>query len=146
QDESVLEVATDKVDTEVPSIHAGVLKQILAREGDVVAVGSPIAIIETAGEANGVTTLAPVTDPKKEELKAADPDNTNAILDSAVANDPRDLGDDRFYSPLVLSIAKEEGISKAELAKVSGTGKDARVTKHDMLNYLASKATLDKPT
>ncbi|MEP0712512.1 dihydrolipoamide acetyltransferase family protein [Algoriphagus sp.] len=141
QDESVLEVATDKVDTEVPSTHAGVLKEILAKEGDVIAVGAPIAIIETAGEAKSsapAAATAPSTE--KDELVNLAPENTAAILSSAEKQESEDSGDDRFYSPLVLSIAKEEGISKAELANIPGTGKDSRVTKQDMLSYLAKKS------
>ncbi|WP_192350192.1 dihydrolipoamide acetyltransferase family protein [Algoriphagus sp. Y33] len=149
QDESVLEVATDKVDTEVPSTHAGVLKQILAKEGEVIAVGAPIAIIEIAagrktGKKNGA--VEPKIDSKKEELVAAAPENTAAILASAEPLESENSGDDRFYSPLVQSIAKEEGISKSELANIPGTGKDARVTKQDMLNYLESKTTATKQT
>ncbi|WP_057938117.1 dihydrolipoamide acetyltransferase family protein [Algoriphagus resistens] len=145
QDESVLEVATDKVDTEVPSTHAGVLKQILAKEGDVIAVGAPIAIIETAaGEKNAVVQTTETS--KKEELVASVPENTASKLPNAETTPEADnSGDDRFYSPLVQSIAKEEGISKTELAKVPGTGKDARVTKQDMLNYLESRSTAEKP-
>lgn len=142
QDESVLEVATDKVDTEVPSTHAGILKQILAKEGEVIAVGSPIAIIETADEEK----IAPINpepkpDVQKEDLVASASENTAAIL---ATTETIDSGDDRFYSPLVQSIAKEEGINKAELATITGTGKDARVTKQDMLNYLESRSTSAK--
>ncbi|WP_425639232.1 dihydrolipoamide acetyltransferase family protein [Algoriphagus yeomjeoni] len=140
QDESVLEVATDKVDTEVPSTHAGVLKQILAKEGDVIAVGAPIAIIETEGEEkNTAPTSGSKTASKKEELIAEAPENTAAILAKEETPQSTDASDERFYSPLVQSIAKEEGISKAELAKVPGTGKEARVTKQDMLDYLESR-------
>lgn len=145
QDESVLEVATDKVDTEVPSTYAGVLKQILAKEGDVIAVGAPIAIIETVGEESSTLANEPKVVTSREELIDVAPANTAAILASADAAPSDDSGDDRFYSPLVQSIAKEEGISKGELAKIPGTGKDARVTKQDMLNYLASKAATSKP-
>ena len=146
QDESVLEVATDKVDTEVPSTHAGILKQILAQEGDVIAVGAPIAIIETEGEEkNTATPAGSHTATKKEELIAAAPENTAAILSTEETPQLIDTSDDRFYSPLVQSIAKEEGISKTELAKVPGTGKDARVTKQDMLNYLESRSSSAKP-
>lgn len=145
QDESVLEVATDKVDTEVPSTHAGILKQILAKEGDVIAVGAPIAIIETAGDEKSTTpNVEPKATTKKEELVASAPENTAALLGSAETSEQGESGDDRFYSPLVQSIAKEEGISKAELSKVPGTGKDARVTKQDMLNYLASRKSTTK--
>jgi len=142
QDESVLEVATDKVDTEVPSTHAGILKQILAKEGDVIAVGAPIAIIETAGEEHSAAAKETKVDTKKEELVAAAPENTAAILGNS---ETIDSVDERFYSPLVQSIAKEEGISKLELSKVPGTGKEARVTKQDMLNYLASRIAASKP-
>ncbi|NVK51116.1 MAG: 2-oxo acid dehydrogenase subunit E2, partial [Cyclobacteriaceae bacterium] len=117
QDESVLEVATDKVDTEVPATHGGVLKKILVKEGDVVAVGAPIAIIETSDEVS--STPAPTEEKveSKEELVAAAPANTDTIL-----NQPEPIAsstgeDGRFYSPLVRSIAKEEGISATELAK-----------------------------
>ncbi|TXE05193.1 dihydrolipoamide acetyltransferase family protein [Algoriphagus aquimarinus] len=146
QDESVLEVATDKVDTEVPSTHAGVLKQILAKEGDVIAVGAPIAIIETSGEEKiAVLNPEPKTESSKDELIASATENTASILETPNNSEFMDSGDDRFYSPLVQSIAKEEGISKAELAKVPGTGKDSRVTKQDMLDYLKSKSSSAKP-
>ncbi|MFC5623363.1 dihydrolipoamide acetyltransferase family protein [Algoriphagus winogradskyi] len=142
QDESVLEVATDKVDTEVPSIHAGVLKQILAQEGDVIAVGAPIAIIETEGEVGSAPLNSePKADSQKEDLISSAPENTAAILKAPDNSNSEADGDDRFYSPLVQSIAKEEGISKAELSKVPGSGKDARVTKQDMLNYLETRNT-----
>ncbi len=139
QDESVLEVATDKVDTEVPATHAGVLKKILAKEGEVVAVGKPIAIIETEGEeASKEESKTEVKkSSQKEELVAAAPSQT-AIL----VNEPSQQGsssDDRFYSPLVLSIAKEEKISRDELSKVPGSGKEGRVTKQDMLSYLKQR-------
>lgn len=149
EDESVLEVATDKVDTEVPSSHAGVLKKILAKEGDVVAVGAPIALIETEGEEEDDTKA---TEPKevdtdssseKEDLLAAAPSQTATIINPVTE---KSTGDKRFYSPLVLSIAKEEGISKAELATIPGTGKEGRVTKHDMLDYLKSRSTATSGT
>ena len=111
QDESVLEVATDKVDTEVPAIQGGTLKEILVQEGDVVAVGAPIAIIATDGEATGSAapassesspaSAAPQAAPKQENAAASQ--STVAKLDQPAAG--------RFYSPLVLNIAREEGIS-----------------------------------
>jgi 2-oxoglutarate dehydrogenase E2 component (dihydrolipoamide succinyltransferase) len=143
QDESVLEVATDKVDTEVPATHAGILKKILAKEGAVVAVGAPIAIIETA--TNGQVT-EPVektisdTNPK-EELIAAAPAQTATLITAAATTTTSGISDDRFYSPLVLSIAKEEKISRDELATIAGTGKDGRVTKQDMLQYLSQRGS-----
>ncbi len=139
QDESVLEVATDKVDTEVPAIHAGVLKKILAKEGDVVAVGSPIAIIETSGESKHTSSdTAAGEDRKKEELIAAAPENTEVLFHQPTADTQAEDG--RFYSPLVQSMAKAEGITKSELAAVPGTGKDGRVTKQDMLSYIQSRS------
>jgi len=138
QDESVLEVATDKVDTEVPATHGGILKKILAKEGDVIAVGAPIAIIETSGEVE--SPAAEPSDTQKEELVAAAPDNTASILsEPEVSSVDVSSEDGRFYSPLVKSIAKEEGISAAELSKIPGTGKEGRVTKQDMLSYLKNR-------
>ena len=140
QDESVLEVATDKVDTEVPATHAGILKKILAKEGDIVAVGAPIAIIETAQE-NGVVPEAPKKEaaPAKEELITAAPAHTADLLAQPTSVDEKPSEDGRFYSPLVRSIAKEEGITSSELSKIPGSGKEGRVTKDDMLAYLKSR-------
>jgi len=144
QDESVLEVATDKVDTEVPATHAGVLKQILVKEGEVVAVGAPIAIIEIEGEGESSETKpekAPAED--KEELIAAAPTGTGQLIAAAT---PTSTGsDERFYSPLVLSIAKEEGIDRSELSQIPGTGKEGRVTKNDILNYLKNRGAKPQP-
>lgn len=140
QDESVLEVATDKVDTEVPATHGGVLKKILAKEGEVIAVGAPIAIIETVSE-NGVAPTPTTSKPDlvKEELIASAPANTSTILAQPESNSGEKSDDGRFYSPLVKNIAKEEGISSAELSKIPGSGKDKRVTKEDMLAYLKNR-------
>jgi 2-oxoglutarate dehydrogenase E2 component (dihydrolipoamide succinyltransferase) len=139
QDESVLEVATDKVDTEVPATHAGILKKILAKVGEVIAVGAPIAIIETASE-NG-TASTPKSEPEqtKEELIISAPANTAAILALPESANETPSADGRFYSPLVKSIAKEENISTSELSKIPGSGKDGRVTKEDMIGYLKSR-------
>ena len=144
QDESVLEVATDKVDTEVPSTHAGVLKEILAQEGDVVEVGKPIAIISTDGEDKETTAS-----PSKEETKAAEqPAQAENAMSSpqkagaptTVSGEAKAADDNRFYSPLVKSMAKEEGISMEELSGIPGTGKEGRVTKKDMLVFLESRS------
>ncbi len=137
-DESVLEVATDKVDTEVPATHGGILKKILAKEGDVVAVGSAIAIIETNAEASKDTPAAPAT--PKEDLVQAVPAFTASLVARAEPTQEEVNSDERFYSPLVKSIAKEEGVSTAELALIVGSGAEGRVTKQDMLDYLASRS------
>ncbi|HMV10308.1 MAG TPA: dihydrolipoamide acetyltransferase family protein [Cyclobacteriaceae bacterium] len=140
QDESVLEVATDKVDTEVPSTHAGVLKEILAKEGEVVKVGKPIAIITTEAEASNGS--APVTpEPKKESKKAAketaEPVMSNSNGASHAAADYK--SSNRFYSPLVKNIAKEENISVAELESIAGSGLEGRVTKKDILGFVQNR-------
>ncbi len=134
QDESVLEVATDKVDTEVPSIHAGVLKEILAKDGDVVKVGTAIAIITTDGEdVKPVDQPAIVSEPQLAAIKPEPVLQSNGS--SAVpASDFKSTA--RFYSPLVKNIAKQENIPVAELETVPGTGSEGRVTKKDILAYV----------
>ena len=139
QDESVLEVATDKVDTEVPSTHAGVLTQILANDGDVVPVGAPIAIITT----NGEDTSAPQKEAEPEVVEVAAPvmaesaAPTHVLASASTALAEPVSG--RFYSPLVMNIAREEGIDMMELERVPGTGKEGRVTKKDILSYVGTR-------
>ena len=137
EDESLLEVATDKVDTEIPSIYSGRLKKILAKEGEIVSIGDPIAIIEVVDEKNhnGIAILIPE---EKNPLEEAEKLLESAISTHSVTQQPA-IEATRFYSPLVRNIAKEESISLAELESIPGTGQDGRVTKTDMLNYLASK-------
>ncbi|GAB3335761.1 dihydrolipoamide acetyltransferase family protein [Marivirga atlantica] len=140
QDESVLEVATDKVDTEVPALEGGVLKQILAQEGDIVAVGKPIAIIETEGEASGDS--APSNDaPKAEAQKEAAPAATQSSNGQSTNGHeiPARSDSGRFYSPLVRNIAKEENVSMDQLESIDGSGKDGRVTKKDILAFVENK-------
>ncbi len=136
QDESVLEVATDKVDTEVPSIYAGVLKELLAKEGEVVKVGKAIAIITTdvaAGTPSSTSAPAPAVASAPVAMAAS---NGHA----APAPQAVDFkNSSRFYSPLVKNIAKEEQIALAELESISGTGAEGRVTKKDMLDYVQQR-------
>ncbi|MDN3203523.1 dihydrolipoamide acetyltransferase family protein [Algoriphagus sediminis] len=143
EDESVLEVATDKVDTEVPATHQGTLKKILVKEGEVVAVGAPIAVIETSGEASSEPekNVEIAESDLKDELLEAVPEGTANLLGSTLAEpkEKESSTDERFYSPLVKNIAKKEGIGAAELASIPGTGKDGRVTKKDMLDYLKTR-------
>jgi 2-oxoglutarate dehydrogenase E2 component (dihydrolipoamide succinyltransferase) len=133
-DETVLEIATDKVDSEVPSPKGGVLKKMLFKEGDVVAVGAVIAII--AMEGGATSTPAPKAEPTP-EVKAAvvDVEKTIAVASNTVSNS----GGSRFYSPLVLNIAKEENVSMAELETVAGSGNEGRVTKKDILAYVQNR-------
>lgn len=139
QDESVLEVATDKVDTEVPSTYAGTLKEILAKEGEVVKVGSPIAIIVTDDQ-NGIGS--DTTEEKIEEIKtekSSTDDHKASEVQPLTPSTVETHTSDRFYSPLVKSIAKEENISLKELDGLTGTGAEGRVTKKDILDYVQSK-------
>ena len=145
QDESVLEVATDKVDTEVPALHAGTLQEILVQEGDVVAVGAPIAVIET--EVAGAAAPTPAaTAPATADTAATDASASDDVEEAAaVPHVPQAAPSapaaapvaGRFYSPLVLSIAREEGIALADLEQLPGTGAEGRVTKKDILDYVA---------
>lgn len=138
QDESVLEVATDKVDTEVPSTHAGVLKEILAKEGEVVKVGKPIAIITT--DATADNSSAPVkSEPKKEVTKTKEAEPVLNGSNGASHSVADYKSSNRFYSPLVKNIAKEENISVAELEGISGSGLEGRVTKKDILGYVQNR-------
>jgi len=140
EDESVLEVATDKVDTEVPALEAGVLKQILVQEGDIVGVGKPIAIIETEG---GAATSDNGAAAKPQKQESSEPATATADTNSSSGNNGHDIAarseSGRFYSPLVRNIAKEENIAMAELESISGTGKEGRVTKKDILSYLDNR-------
>uniref|UniRef100_UPI004047FBFB dihydrolipoamide acetyltransferase family protein n=1 Tax=Algoriphagus sp. TaxID=1872435 RepID=UPI004047FBFB len=136
-DESVLEVATDKVDTEVPATHGGILTKILAKEGEVVAVGSAIAIIETNAVVTKEAPASPVS--HKEEVVQAAPALTASLV-KAVEPEAVSQSDGRFYSPLVKSIAKEEGISADELSRIPGSGAEGRVTKQDVMDYLATRS------
>lgn len=131
-DEAVLEIATDKVDSEVPSMEAGVLTQKLYNDGDVVKVGEPIAIISTDGDAAAASPAVAETPAAAEVIETKITEAANTVATPAVSKE--DLN--RFYSPLVMNIARTEGISMAQLETVPGTGKDGRVTKRDILAYV----------
>ena len=134
-DEAVVEIATDKVDSEVPSEVEGTLIEILYQKDEVVAVGETIAIIEIEGEDAGnenlditkVAAVSQVAEVEKTIEKAA------AVVASPISKNS-DSG--KFYSPLVRNIAKTEGVSMKELETIAGSGKDHRVTKEDILSYL----------
>lgn len=133
-DEPVLEIATDKVDSEVPSPVAGVIQKILFKESDVVAVGKPVAILETE------SAVAKSNTPKTENTQATTtPVKTEIKMPHVETADPKPASD-RFYSPLVLNIARQEGVSMSELEQLTGTGAEGRVTKKDILAYVANRA------
>ncbi len=135
-DETLLEIATDKVDTEVPSPEAGTLVEILVEEGETVEVGQAIAIIATGNAAAAESGKSATV---KEEPKESAPANKEAPTETAGSEPQRVGADGRFYSPLVRSIAKEEGISMEELESINGSGKDGRVSKSDILAYVEDK-------
>ncbi|MFL0352340.1 dihydrolipoamide acetyltransferase family protein [Xanthomarina sp. GH4-25] len=142
-DEAVLEIATDKVDSEVPSEVTGVLVEKLFNIDDVVQVGQVIAVIETEGEAS-VEAATPKAEPAQkapvaEQAAVAQVAQTVEAAQETVAS--VSSSEDRFYSPLVKNIAKKEGISQAELDGISGTGKDGRVTKNDILAHLETRSS-----
>jgi len=135
-DEPIFEIATDKVDSEVPSEVEGVLIEQLFKVDDVIKVGQTVAVIEIGGSAASIESTA---------IKAEEPEETVAVLEEkmaiakeVVATSVQDYsGTERFYSPLVKNIAKQEGISVATLDTIQGTGKDGRVTKNDILAFIA---------
>lgn len=142
-DEAVLEIATDKVDSEVPSEVDGVLIEKLFNADDVVQVGQTIAIIETEGGNDDTVNAAaskPIQDEAPKEAVAAVEASLSQAKDT-VAMSSDYSSSDKFYSPLVKNIAKEEGISLSELESISGTGKDERVTKNDILEYIKDKTS-----
>ncbi|RAK24871.1 2-oxoglutarate dehydrogenase E2 component (dihydrolipoamide succinyltransferase) [Flavobacterium aquaticum] len=139
-DEAVLEIATDKVDSEVPSEVAGTLVEILFNTDDVVQVGQTIAIIETEGGAVAATPQVKADAP----VAVAEVAKAVEVAKETVA--PADFspdysGSEKFFSPLVKNIAKEEGISLAELESIAGSGKDGRVNKEDLLNYIKNRGS-----
>ncbi len=140
-DEAVLEIATDKVDSEVPSEVDGTLVEILFQIDDVVQVGQTMAIIETDGD-------APVAAPEAQtEDTATQPPETLAQVEETVVaakesvEAPVTSHGERFYSPLVRNIASAEGISQTELDAIPGSGKDGRLTKNDLLEYLKNRGS-----
>ena len=133
-DETIVEIATDKVDSEVPSTHEGKLVEMLHEADDVVQVGEPFAILETEGsedtpDVNDATPAPSVTKVVEEAVSKAVEATTTNIKNTG----------ERFYSPLVRSMASEEGIEINELETIPGTGKEGRVTKSDMVSYLKNR-------
>lgn len=139
-DEPLLEIATDKVDTEVPSPEGGTLVEILVKAGETIEVGQPIAIIGTGKAAPDGAAPQKEDKPKTAaKEKKAEPAE-KPVQPAASGSEPQRVGSDgRFFSPLVRSIAREEGISQEELESLEGSGKDNRVTKDDVMSYLEDR-------
>lgn len=154
EDDAIVEIATDKVDSEIPSPVEGKLIEVKYKEGDIVEVGKVIAVIET--DPDSADTNSKDTSERKEETasisnKEEYADNianekdkkeqqANIEPDTEDIKEEDESEDDRFYSPLVKNIAKAEGIGMSELQKVKGSGKDGRVTKNDLLTYLETRS------
>jgi len=135
-DETVLEIATDKVDSEIPSTAEGTIVKLLYNEGDVVQVGKAIAIIST--DANASVAAPEVKTPVKAQADNLQKElATSAIAGSVTIEKNSPSG--KFLSPLVRNIAKQEGISTPELEAISGTGMNGRITKNDILAYIPNK-------
>lgn len=135
KDEPLVEIATDKVDSEIPSTEAGIVSKILFAEGAVVKVGEPVALIATEGSVD--TQTAPIAPaPTEQAASQIEKDIESTKLQTSIIS--ATINDNRFYSPLVLNIAKTEGISMQVLEQIPGTGKEGRVTKADILAFVAS--------
>jgi len=133
EDESIADLATDKVDSEIPSPVEGIITKLFFKEGDIVPVGKIIAIINMGGEAAPVPTESqPITETSGQDV---------AVVSQPVMADVKDAEAEsgRFYSPLVRSIAKQENISLLELDSVAGSGKDNRITKQDILDFIQKR-------
>lgn len=147
-DETVLEIATDKVDSEVPSTAEGTITEILYKENDVVPVDTVIAKIRTEGDSEAAipeVKAAPSVETQK-AIPAEEVKETSAEVISSQINKGtglRNSSNARFYSPLVLNIAAREGISLSELEQIKGTGNEGRVTKNDILDYIAQRGKSD---
>lgn len=151
-DETLLDIATDKVDSEVPSTVGGVLKEVLFQVNDVVPIGTVIARIETNHEIKDETSVTSTPTPEKFI------DNQPLVVEKKDILDEKEIpfnptnsttqfninskSEDKFYSPLVLNIAQSEGVSFSELEKIPGTGSNGRVTKNDILQYIGAKKVI----
>jgi 2-oxoglutarate dehydrogenase E2 component (dihydrolipoamide succinyltransferase) len=146
EDETILEIATDKVDSEVPSPVSGTIAEILFQEEDTVEVGKVIAIIATEGEVANPAASPGVKEDKKEVASSSSnghstPSTPKEVPATAESSTPvaRTSESGRFYSPLVRTIAQKENIGQQELAQIHGTGVKGRVTKKDILAYLKNR-------
>lgn len=138
EDETVLDIATDKVDSEVPSTATGTIIEILYNVNDVVPIGTVIAKIDTGNTPTSPTTNATIASPIIPNEKIVAPENNEVPFVPNNINS-KSANNGKFYSPLVLNIANSEGISLSELENIEGTGNEGRVTKKDLLQYISNK-------
>lgn len=140
-DETILEIATDKVDSEVPSTAAGVIEELLFNVNDVVPIGTVIARIKTATEESASSRPVSSTPQQTsaQETKTTEAVVVESITHSNYSGSTTNGSSNRFYSPLVLNIAASEGVSMTELEKIPGTGNEGRVTKKDILQYVSAR-------
>jgi 2-oxoglutarate dehydrogenase E2 component (dihydrolipoamide succinyltransferase) len=148
EDDTLLEIATDKVDSEIPSPVDGKVVDIKYKVGDVVPVNEVIAIIDLTGEGEVAAEEPQEESPKQNEETPKEQDNTEKETqkETEKSNDSDELDQDteRFYSPLVKNISRKENISLSELEQIEGTGTDGRVRKQDVLKYLENRGSSSK--
>ena len=143
KDEPIVEIATDKVDNEIPSTEAGILTKQLFQDGDVVKVGEPIAMIDGEASEGAVSTSS--SEPAVSVASVQEVAQAAAVIENQIASiksestSPKSSSGNRFYSPLVMNIAAQEGITSEELQTIHGTGLEGRVTKADILKYIANR-------
>ncbi len=155
-DQPMVEIATDKVDSEIPAPEAGVLKKIFAKEGDVPKVGEVIALLEVAGEEHTETTAVSepdqtttteelreetVTDKAYQDESTPAPSEPQPAIQNRVIEEYKSALKDKFISPYIRNLAKANNISLKELVHIQGTGSNKRLTKHDILNYLNQRTS-----
>jgi len=140
KEESILEISTDKVDSEIPSPTAGVLTKIVVPEGETVEVGTVIAVIETDASAVKIDTGVSAVPAPAADLQPPIVPSGRPLEPALRTGSVRQKGGDRFYSPLVRAISKKEGVELEELDQLAGTGLGGRVTKRDILGYVERRA------
>lgn len=142
RDEPILEISTDKVDTEVPSPESGVLAELLYKENDTVEVGNVLAKLETDSSSSVTPKQTSNEELKKEEtIKETSVPAKDEVKLTPVLKEEEIKAEGGFYSPLVLNIAKKEGVGSSELSSIKGTGLQGRVTKKDILEYISKRGT-----
>jgi 2-oxoglutarate dehydrogenase E2 component (dihydrolipoamide succinyltransferase) len=140
KDEPIVEIATDKVDNEIPSPADGILTQQLFQDGDVVKVGEAIAMFSAEAAPMISASTAPVVAEVKEAVENIESQIQEAISTTQTTPVSKPEGSSKFYSPLVMNIAAQEGVSSEELERIEGTGMEGRVTKADIMQYLQNRS------